>query len=130
MKSNLLQLITLSAALGICATANADTSINEVFTCQLKEGKTMDDVRAANSKWVKFMNANVAGGNIGSSIATTVVGNATSGYFLYVDTFANLESWSTAKSATEGNDEGEAIDAELGEVADCSGNRLYSVEES
>ncbi len=90
----------------------------------------MDDVRAANSKWVKFMNANVEGGEIGSSIVTTVVGNATSGYFLYVDTFPSLESWSTAKSATEGNDEGEAIDAELGEVADCSENRLYSSEES
>ena len=61
MKSNLLQLITLSLALSFCATANADTSINEVFTCQLNEGKTMDDVRAGNSKWVKFMNANVEG---------------------------------------------------------------------
>lgn len=90
----------------------------------------MDDVRAANSKWVKFMNANVAGGEIGSSIVTTVVGNATSGHFLYVDTFPNLASWSVAKKATEGNDEGEAIDAELEEVADCSDNRLYSAEES
>ena len=130
MKSKLLQLITLSLALSFCATANADTSINEVFTCQLKEGKTMDDVRAANSKWVKFMNANVDGGKIGSSIVTTVVGNATTGHFLYVDSFPSLESWSTAKKATEGDDEGEAIDAELGEVAACSDNRLYSSEES
>ena len=90
----------------------------------------MDDVRAANSKWVKFMNANVEGGEIGSSIVTTVVGNATDGHFLYVDTFPNLEAWATAKKATEGNDEGEAIDAELAEVADCSENRLYSAEES
>ena len=130
MKSNLLQLITMSLALSFCATANADTSINEVFTCQLNEGKTMDDVRAANSKWVKFMNANVDGGKIGSSIVTTVVGDASTGHFLYVDTFPDLATWSTAKKATEGNDEGEAIDAELGEVADCSDNRLYSAEES
>jgi hypothetical protein len=130
MKSNLLQLITLSLALSFCAAATADTSINEVFTCQLEEGKTMDDVRAANSKWVKFMNANVKGGEIGSSIVTSVVGNAASGHFLYVDSFPNLESWSVAKKATEGDDEGEAIDAELGEVADCSDNRLYSAEES
>ena len=130
MKSNLLQAITLGLALSFCATANADTSISEVFTCQLNEGKTMDDVRAANSKWVKFMNANVDGGEIGSSIVTPVVGNASSGHFLYVDTFPNLATWSTAKNATDGNDEGEAIDAELQEVADCSDNRLYSAEES
>lgn len=129
MKSIHLQLIALSAALSFCATATADTSISEVFTCQIKEGKTMDDVRAANSKWVKFMNSKVDG-EIGSNIVTAVVGNAAVGHFLYVDNFPSLESWSKAKSATEGNAEGEAIDSELGEVADCSENRLYSSEES
>ena len=129
MKSIHMQLLALSAALSIGATAIADTSVNEVFTCQIKEGKTMDDVRAANSKWVKFMNANVDG-DIGSSIVTAVVGNAAVGHFLYVDNFPSLETWSKAKSATEGNNEGEAIDAELGEVADCSENRLYSSEDS
>jgi hypothetical protein len=129
MRSIHLQLLALSAALSFGATATADTSINEVFTCQIKEGKTMDDVRAANSKWVKFMNANVDG-DIGSNIVTAVVGNAAVGHFLYVDSFPSLDTWSEAKSATEGNDEGEAIDAELGEVADCSENSLYSSEDS
>ena len=130
MKSLFLKLFTMSVALGVFATATADTRIDEVFTCQINDGKTMDDVRAANSNWVKFMNANVDGGDIGSSIITTVVGDTTSGRFLYVDSFPNLESWTTAKSATEGNEEGEAIDAALGEVAECSDSRLYSAEES
>ena len=130
MQSFLQKSFLLIGMLGIGVTALADTSVNEVWECDLKDGKSMDDVRAANSKWVKFVNANVDGGGIGSSIVTSIVGNATAGHFLYVDSFPNLESWSATKSALDGNEEGEAIDAELQSVAECSNNRLYSLEAS
>ena len=130
MKTLFLKLITISAAICACASALADTTIDEVFTCQLSEGKTMDDVREVNSRWVKFMNANVEGGNISSNIVTTVVGDTTLGRFIFVDSFPSLESWTEAKSATAGDPEGEAIDAGLGAVAECSDSRLYSSESS
>ena len=130
MKLILVKSVASIALLGILASASADSSYREVWTCKLNEGKTMDDVRAANSKWLKFINANVEGGGITSHIITSIVGNATPGNFGYVDSFPTLESWAAAKSATEGNKEGEAIDEELGEVADCSDNRLYEAEES
>ncbi len=129
MKLILIRAIALIAMLGIWATASADTSYREVWTCKLNEGKTMDDVRAANSKWVKFVKANVDGG-ITSHIVTSVVGNATPGHFVYVDSFPSLEVWTAAKSALEGNEEGEAIDAELTEAAVCSENSLLEAEES
>jgi len=128
MKLHLVKLSMLICMLGIWATASAD--FREVWTCTIKEGKTMDDVRAANSRWVKFINANVDGGGITSHITTSVVGNASTGSFGYVDSFPTLESWSAAKSATEGSEEGEAIDEALGEAAECSENRLYEAEKS
>jgi hypothetical protein len=128
MKSHLVKLSTLICMLGIWATASAD--FREVWTCTIKEGKTMDDVRAANSRWVKFINANVDGGGVASHIITSVVGDASTGSFGYVDSYPTLESWAAAKSATEGNEEGEAINEALGEVAACSENRLYEAEES
>ena len=67
MKSILVKLSTLVCMLGICATASAD--FREVFTCTINEGKTMDDVRAANSRWVKFMNAKLAIDAIAEAIA-------------------------------------------------------------
>lgn len=129
MKLILTRAIALLAIVGIWATASADTSYREVWTCKINEGKSMDDVRAANSKWVKFVRANVDGG-IKSHIVTSVVGNATPGHFVYVDSFPSLEVWTATKSALEGNEEGEAIDEELGEVADCSENNLLEAEES
>ena len=130
MKTFLFKVSTACAAIGICSFAYADTTIDEVFTCQLSEGKTMDDVREVNSQWVVFMNANVKGGDISSNIVTTIVGNTTPGRFIFVDSFPSLESWTEAKSATTGNPEGEAIDAGLGAVAECSDSGLYSSESS
>jgi len=131
MKTTVMRLLALITIMGICVAASAaDTTVSEVWTCSINDGKTMDDVRAANSNWLKFMNANVEGGGISSNIVTSVVGNAERGHFMYVDSFPTLESWAEADSATEGNKEGEAIDAALQDAASCSENRLYKVEAS
>lgn len=130
MKSFLLKALMLSTALGVCATAGADPRIIETWSCDIEDGKTMDDARAANSKWVKFVNAHVEGGDIASSIVTSIVGNAKPGHFLYVDSFPSLASWSVAKNALEGDEEGQAIEAELDAAASCTDNRLYSSEDS
>ena len=130
MRTHLLKVTLACAAIGICSIAYADTTIDEVFTCQLNEGKTMDDLREVNARWVKFMNANVEGGNISGNIVTTIVGDLTPGRFLFVDSFPSLESWTAAKSATTGNAEGEAIDAVFGAVTTCTESGLYSSESS
>ena len=130
MKSILVKTMALITMLGIIwATANAD-DYRMVSTCKLKEGKTMDDIRVANSKWVVFMNENVEGGGITSHITTSVVGDSTPGKFGYVDSFPSLESWTATVAAIESIAEGVAIDEELNEAADCTENRLYKAEES
>lgn len=129
MKPILVKTMALSAFLGIWATANAD-DYRMVHACMIKEGKTMDDVRVANSKWVVFMNENVEGGDITSHITTIVVGDSTPGKFGYVDSFPSLESWAATMAATESFAEGLAIDEELKEAADCTENQLHKAEES
>ena len=130
MKSILVKTMALITMLGIIwATANAD-DYRMVVTCKLKEGKTMDDIRVANSKWVVFMNENIEGGGITSHITTSIVGDPTPGKFGYVDSFPSLESWAATLAATESIAEGVAIDEELKEAADCTENRLYKAEES
>jgi hypothetical protein len=97
MKTIAMRLLALITMMGICVAASAaDTTVSEVWTCSINDGKTMDDVRAANSNWLKFMNANVEGGGISSNIVTSVVGNAERGHFMYVDSFPTLESWAEA----------------------------------
>jgi len=128
MKSQFVKLLTLVCMLGIWGTASAE--FRAVWICTIGDGKTMDDVRTANSKWVKFVNDNVDGGGISSHILTPVFGDVTAGRFIYSDAFPTMASWSAARASMQDSEEGEAIDAELNEVAECSEHHLYEAEKS
>ena len=111
---------------GVCTAVSAETSDTatvEIWNCTLNDDKTMDDVASANGKWVKFINANVEGGNIQSYGQTAVVGDQET--FLYIDVYPDMKAWIAGKDVLD-NDEGKAIEAELNEVASCSSNSLYS----
>lgn len=127
MKSFLVKTLPLITVLGISFSTYADTRIEEVWTCKVKEGKTLTDVKALNNKWVKHMNKAVKGGDIQSYVASAIVGKQ--GGFIFIDSFPNMESW-TAKEAVLETDEGKKLVAAFGEVGKCQSNSLYSVEQS
>jgi hypothetical protein len=130
MKATIVRIVALSVLLGISGAAMADTTVRVVFMCTVNDGKTLDDVRAANSAWVKFVNANVKSGHISSSILTALVGNLEAGRFIYADDYPSIESWSAAQAATSNSDAGKAIDAALEAAGTCSSNSLYTAEAS
>ena len=124
MKSLLTTIITFVAAVGIWSISNADSGYRAVNSCILIDGKTIDDVRIVNSKWVEFVNKNVEGGDITSHIITSVVGDITPGKFQFVDSFPTLESWAAYLKAIESIAEGIAIDLEVRETTNCTESQL------
>ncbi len=106
--------------------ARAD-SITETWTCEVKEGKSIEDVQVTNSKWLKWINAHVEGGGITSSVGTAVVGNIET--FIFVDTYPNLATWAAAKDVLD-SDEGEEIEDLFEDVSECSENRLWKIEDT
>lgn len=126
MRMNSLKLGLLSALLGFAFNASAEDRVVDVWNCTVEDGKTIADVQAANGKWVKYMNANVEGGDIHSYVLTPIVGKR--GVFTYVDSYPSLASWTTGQ-ALEGDDL-TAIEVELDEVAQCSDNTLQKSEPS
>jgi len=119
---------TLVALVTLCLSgmANAD-NVAETWTCEVKEGKEIKDVQAANSKWLKWINAHVEGGGITSSVGTSVVGN--SERFIFVDTYPNLATWAAAKDALD-SEEGDELDDLFEDVSECSENRLWRIEDT
>ncbi|MDA0679268.1 MAG: hypothetical protein O3A13_03225 [Proteobacteria bacterium] len=130
MKVILEKVLVLSVLLLLGGAAIADTTVRVVYICTINEGKSIDDVRAANSAWVKFVNANVAGAGISSTILTPIVGDLTAGRFIYTDSYPNVESWSAATASTENGKEGMAIQAALEAAGTCASNSLYNAEVS
>lgn len=93
----------------------------EVWECKSKEGKTLEDVQAVNSKWLAWMRKNVDK-EIDSAVLTAVVGDMTS--FIFVDTYPSLEVWSKGKSAQDAADMSD-LDAEFEATAECGETRLW-----
>ena len=124
MKSVLATILVCALFIGLSASAMPDDRVVETVECKLKEGKTMDDVHAANGKWVKFMNANVQGGDIQSYVLTPQVGGIERGLFMYADSYPSLESWAAGDKATD-METYKPIQEELRAAADCTKNSLY-----
>ena len=128
MKVQLIKVLSVLLVLGVWGTAVADSTVRLVWICSVNDGKTMDDVRASNSAWVKFMHAEVDKA-ISSTILTPVVGNVEAGRFIFADDFPSYDVWNESRKASE-TDEGQAIDAAINAAATCGNNSLHSAEVS
>jgi hypothetical protein len=126
MKKAIKATLTIAGCV-LAFSAFADTPVDEVFTCKLKEGKEFKDVRKANAEWVKHMNSAVNVGEIKSGTVTPVVGEG-GGSFLFVDTYPSLDAWATAEEyqhSDAGQAAMKAISDALDAASDCTGNHLY-----
>jgi len=94
----------------------------EVWQCTAKDGKTLEDIQAVNSKWQAWMRKNVHKG-ISSAILTAVIGDLDG--FIFVDTYPSLEVWGAGKAAQDDSDEMDAVDAEFEAVTECDDSRLW-----
>jgi len=123
MKKTMTALLAM-AGLGVSGIAVADSFAN-VYTCKLKDDVEMEAVQEANSKWLKFVNANIDGGGITSSVGTAVVGNFES--FIFVDTYPSLSAWAATQELLD-SDAGDEIDGLFEDLSDCSKNSLWKFE--
>ncbi|HIG59949.1 MAG TPA: hypothetical protein EYQ22_03560 [Gammaproteobacteria bacterium] len=122
MKSIILKTILSFTLFALAASASAaEARVINLWECTVNESKTMDDVHAANGKWVKYVNAQIDGGDIHSYVLTPIVGMADT--FKYVDSFPSLTSWTTLDEID--NDEMKAIEKGLNEAASCASNTLH-----
>ncbi len=110
----------------MCAAAGADSRTLEVWSCSLHEGQSMDDVKAENSNWLRYVNRAVADGGIQTYVVTPVVGDHRK--FMYVDSFPSMAAWIATKEALT-KEEGVAIEEALGKLATCTSNSLHNAEE-
>ena len=123
-----LTVLLSTLALGVSFTAQADNhgddngdSYIESWQCELKDGKSISDVQAINSKWLAWVNER-AEGVVRSAIGTAVVGN--SEIFMFVDTYPSLSMWAKVKEMLDSED-GAELNTLFAETSECSSNRLW-----
>ena len=120
MTKMILRSVALLATFGLCGVAFADSYV-EVWTCELEDEKTIEDVQAVNSKWLAYVRENVSE-DIASSVITSVVGDSDT--FVFVDTYPDLDTWAKTKTRLQDSDIEELFEG----VTDCSENSLHRVQ--
>jgi hypothetical protein len=115
--------ILVALALALSSAVSADTIV-AVYSCELREGKTQEELQALNGKWLKWVRENV-NENIESAVGTAVVGDQ--GVFLFADTYPDLATWAATQTALD-SDAASALENMFEDVSDCSENRLWKFE--
>ncbi len=98
-------MIRVAKCLLICVVAGftlsvlAEDRVVVIWNCELNDGMTQDDVQKLNGRCVKFVNENVAGGDIRSFALTPIIGDTS--MFQYIDSFPNLEAWTGMQTAMD-----------------------------
>lgn len=120
--------LVLGFTLMMCAVSVlAESRVVEVWQCKLREGKTAAEVQAANRKWLEFVNSKVKGGGVQSYQMTAIVGHVEG--FVFADSYPGMDAWVAAKAALK-TPAGEAVDAALNALGECTSNALYNSEEA
>ena len=116
-------MILVAAAGMVSAVVHAETRTLQLWTCTVNTGKTLADVQTVDTKWVKFVNSKVKGGDIHSSTASPVTG--TLDHFMFIDSFPSIEAWA-AQQTVMATPEGVALNAEFDAVTKCTAGNLYT----
>lgn len=115
--------ILIALALAFTSGAVFADSVVAAYTCELKEGKKQEELQARNSKWLKWVRANV-NEDIQSAVGTSIVGDQT--IFLFVDTYPDLNTWAATQTALD-SDAASDLENMFDDLAECSSNRLWKM---
>ena len=124
---NLLRTICASSLLLCAFLAHADARIEVVWSCTLNEGKTLEDLHAVNGNWVTWTRDNGMDG-ISAHVANRIIGGDLTAVLL-IDSYPDWQTYAE-EVAKYDSPAGEALDAAYAEVATCTSNAVWQVEES
>jgi len=105
----------------------ANAAVVEVWQCQLKDSKTVDDLRAASSAWLTAMKSMEGGAEVEAYHNFSVVAYNGENGFNFISITPDLAVWGKLAKAYEGSAVQKA-DLAWSEVADCKGNSLWASE--
>jgi len=107
---------------------NADTRVEQVWTCTLNDGKTLEELNAVHGKWIAWANKQPFGGDIRGHVVSSLVG-AEFSVVLLIDSYPDLATYAADIEAYYAA-EGQALDAEYDAVSTCTSSALYTVTDS
>ena len=125
MKKRLIALLTASEMLLFTASAFAD-SVVHIWTCELNDGKTGDDVVAASSAWFEVAKSMEGGEDLEAYLEFRIAANVGDDSFNFVLIAADAKTWGIWYDSDSPDSAMQDADIAWSEVAACSSSSLWS----
>jgi len=125
MKKRLIALLAASVMLLFTASASAD-SVVHIWTCELNDGKTGDDVVAASSAWLKAARSMEGGEDLEVFLEFRIAANVGDDSFNFVLVAANEKTWGVWYGGSDPDSVMQEANTTWAEVAACSGSSLWA----
>ncbi len=125
MKKRLIALLTASVMLLFTASAFAD-SVVHIWTCELNDGKTGDDVVAASSAWFEVAKSMEGGEDLEAYLEFRIAANVGDDSFNFVLIAADAKTWGIWYDSDSPDSAMQDADIAWSEVAACSSSSLWS----
>ena len=106
----------------------AEPRVDQVWTCTLNEGRTIEELNAVHGKWIAWANKQSYGGDIQGAVAQSMV--ASEFVVILIDSYPDMATFAADSEAYGNSEEGQALNAEYDEVSTCTSNALYLVTNS
>ena len=124
MKKAFIGSFTAALMLLFTAPAFAD-SILHIWSCELRDGKTNDDLVAVSEAWLKAAKGMDGGADVQVTLEFPIAADAGDGEFSFVLTIDDTKTWGVFNNDYGDSAAGEADEAWF-EVATCSKSSLWT----
>ena len=118
----------VSCALLFGLSAVAEDRIEQVWSCTLNEGKTLEELNAAQTAWVTWANKQSYGGDIRGYVSQTIIGSDVSAVYL-IDSYPDMATFA-ADAEAYATEEGQELEEGYNVVSNCTSSALFFIMES
>jgi hypothetical protein len=118
--------LSLAALLALATPARAN-DFDQVWSCEIRPGKSLADVRRVSAAWLAAAKTMANGDRLQLYIRYPIVVQPSAERFDFVVRAPSLQAWGAFYDAYHADSPVAGVDAEFAEIANCSGSALWEI---
>jgi hypothetical protein len=126
MNLRLSSVLSLVALLALAAPARAN-DFDQVWSCEIRPGKTLEEVRKVSAAWLAAAKTMANGDRLQVYIRYPIVIQPSAERFDFVVRAPSLQAWGAFYDGYHADSPVAGVDTEFAEIANCSGSALWEV---
>lgn len=110
-----------------CSTPLPANDFDHVWSCELREGRTLDEARASSKEWLKAAHSMPNGDQLKLYIHWPIIAGVNEQQFSWVIRAPSLAYWGTFYDGYHLDSPAALADEKFSEIANCTGSMMWEM---